>query len=320
MAGIEPARGCPHGILSPGRLPVPPHQRAPLIIQLNLSVCQELVFDDIIKNMKRNIVCVIFTTLLVIMLVGCFPSGGTADLLRGGNTDFLRDGIADLPQDTPPLSPGYSQTDRHEWFVASAQAFALANTGDAVIIDVRDEAEYTARRVSGAVNAPYDEIVEYATANIPDKDTLIFTYCFCGGMGGPALSARNLLAEAGYTNVFYTDPEGEWEYEGTNISDVSNNIGHRIITGAEAKALVEADDGAILLDVRNQDEYDDGHIENSTLIPVSELESRLSELPDKDTVIIVYCRAGVRSAAAYEILVSNGYTNVYDMQKFDNWR
>jgi len=92
-----------------------------------------------------------------------------------------------------------------------------------------------------------------------------------------------------------------------------------IITGAQAKDIIESNDAAILLDVRNPDEYEERHIESSLNIPVSELGKRLSELPDKDAVIIVFCRAGRRSARAYDILISNGYTNVLDMQTIDNW-
>ena len=92
-----------------------------------------------------------------------------------------------------------------------------------------------------------------------------------------------------------------------------------IITGAQAKEVIESNNAAILLDVRNPDEYVERHIEGSLNIPVSELEERLSELPDKNAVIIVFCRAGRRSAMAYDILIDNGYTNVLDMQTIDNW-
>ena len=92
-----------------------------------------------------------------------------------------------------------------------------------------------------------------------------------------------------------------------------------IVTGEEAREIFETNENVILLDVRNQDEFDELHIEGSKLIPVGQLESRLHELPDKDAIIIVYCRAGRRSAEASEILISNGYKNIYDMQTIYNW-
>ena len=103
------------------------------------------------------------------------------------------------------------------------------------------------------------------------------------------------------------------------VPSAAGSSEHKIVTGNEAKALYEANPGAVLLDVRNQNEYDTGHIEDSTLIPVGELESHLSELPDKSAVIIVYCRSGRRSNTAYETLCAAGYTNVYDMQQVSNW-
>jgi len=92
-----------------------------------------------------------------------------------------------------------------------------------------------------------------------------------------------------------------------------------IVTGEEAREIFETNENVILLDVRNQDEFDELHIEGSILIPVGQLESRLHELPDKEAIIIVYCRAGRRSAEASEILISNGYKNIYDMQTIYNW-
>ncbi|MFX0179858.1 MAG: rhodanese-like domain-containing protein, partial [Candidatus Hodarchaeota archaeon] len=70
----------------------------------------------------------------------------------------------------------------------------------------------------------------------------------------------------------------------------------------------------LALDVRSQSEYDSGHICNATLIPHTQLESRISELePYKDTEIVVYCGSGVRSVIASEILDANDFTKVFNM-------
>jgi len=70
----------------------------------------------------------------------------------------------------------------------------------------------------------------------------------------------------------------------------------------------------LILDVRTQEEYDAEHICNATLIPVDELESRLSELyPYNDTEIIVYCRTGARSTSASQTLNNNGFTKIFNM-------
>lgn len=205
--------------------------------------------------------------------------------------------------------------------LSSAEAWDLVNSDSgATVLDVRSEDSYQERHVSIALNVPYEQIAEYAAENIPGKDSVIICYCFCGDKGGPALSACKLLNELGYANAYYMEPDAEWTYEGTSVNKTTEEKSmHKIISGQEAKDMYNSDSAVILLDVRNQDEYNAGHIEGSVLIPVSELESRLSELPDKDAAIIVYCRSGMRSAAAYNTLSANGYTNIYDMQSVSNW-
>ncbi len=70
-----------------------------------------------------------------------------------------------------------------------------------------------------------------------------------------------------------------------------------------------------LLDVRDQSEYNVNHICNATLIPLLELESRITDLePYNDTEIIVYCLSGGRSSSASQILVNNGFIKIYNMQ------
>ncbi len=68
-----------------------------------------------------------------------------------------------------------------------------------------------------------------------------------------------------------------------------------------------------ILDVRTREEYNESHIIGSTLIPVQELDIRFKELP-LDKKILVYCRTGGRSVTASEILVKNGFDQIYNMQ------
>ena len=70
----------------------------------------------------------------------------------------------------------------------------------------------------------------------------------------------------------------------------------------------------LVLDVRTVEEYNTTHLHNATLIPLAELEGRLSELaPFNDTEIIVYCKGGGRSLTASNILVNNNFTKIYNM-------
>jgi len=69
------------------------------------------------------------------------------------------------------------------------------------------------------------------------------------------------------------------------------------------------EEGAFILDVRNQDEWDAGHVPGATLIPLPQLASRLAELP-QDQEIVVICRSGNRSATARDILLDAGFSSV----------
>jgi phage shock protein E len=71
-------------------------------------------------------------------------------------------------------------------------------------------------------------------------------------------------------------------------------------------------DNVVMLDVRTPEEYAQGHIPGVTLIPLDQLERRLSEVP-KDKTLIVTCRSGNRSAQAAELLRQKGYADVHNM-------
>ena len=92
------------------------------------------------------------------------------------------------------------------------------------------------------------------------------------------------------------------------------------ISGAEAKALMDSESGYIIIDARTQEEYDEGHIPGAILIPEYEIADRAEkELPDKDQLILVYCRSGRRSKIAAEELVKLGYTNVKEFGGIIDW-
>jgi len=80
----------------------------------------------------------------------------------------------------------------------------------------------------------------------------------------------------------------------------------------EAKLLIQEEVNLVVLDVRTKEEYESGHLPNAILIPVAELQDRLAEL-DKDKKILVYCKTGIRSAKASQILVSHGFSSVYNL-------
>ena len=93
---------------------------------------------------------------------------------------------------------------------------------------------------------------------------------------------------------------------------------NNLITSKEAKKMY--DNGAIIIDVRTIEEYNEKHIKGAINIPLDEIEYNIkSEIPSLDTKIIVYCRSGNRSNMARNTLLKIGYTNVYDLGGIDNW-
>ncbi len=81
-----------------------------------------------------------------------------------------------------------------------------------------------------------------------------------------------------------------------------------------ARELIQEKTSLVILDVRTDAEFRDGHIEGAINIPVGELEGRLGEL-DRDDEMLVYCRTGNRSSTAVGILEGNDFTKIYHMNK-----
>lgn len=92
------------------------------------------------------------------------------------------------------------------------------------------------------------------------------------------------------------------------------------ITAEEAKQIMDSEEGYIILDVREQDEYDAGHIPGAILIPYTQIEEKAEEvLTDKNQLILVYCRSGRRSKIAAEALAELGYTNIKEFGGIIDW-
>ena len=92
------------------------------------------------------------------------------------------------------------------------------------------------------------------------------------------------------------------------------------ITAQEAKEIMDTQEGYIILDTRTQEEYDDGHIPGAIVLPYDEvLEKAEGILPDKNQLILVYCRSGRRSKLAAEDLVKLGYTNIREFGGIIDW-
>lgn len=92
------------------------------------------------------------------------------------------------------------------------------------------------------------------------------------------------------------------------------------ITAEEAKKIMDSEEGYIILDTRTQEEYDEGHIPGAIVISHDEIAERAEQLlPDKDQLLLVYCRSGRRSKLAAEALVKLGYTNIKEFGGIIDW-
>ena len=92
------------------------------------------------------------------------------------------------------------------------------------------------------------------------------------------------------------------------------------ITAEEAKQIMDTEEGYIILDVRTQEEYDQGHIPGAIVISHEEIAEKAEKvLTDKTQMILVYCRSGRRSKLAAESLVELGYTNIKEFGGIIDW-
>lgn len=99
-----------------------------------------------------------------------------------------------------------------------------------------------------------------------------------------------------------------------------SNSEYQQISQEEARSLMESEQDHILLDVRTQEEYESGHIPGAVCIPNETIGAdAIPELPDKDQLILVYCRSGRRSKEASQKLADLGYTNVKEFGGIIDW-
>ena len=92
------------------------------------------------------------------------------------------------------------------------------------------------------------------------------------------------------------------------------------IAQEKAKEMMDTQE-VIVLDVREQDEFDAGHIPGAVLLPVGAItkDTAAAFIPELDSVVLVYCRSGNRSKQASEKLADMGYTNIVEFGGINSW-
>ena len=92
------------------------------------------------------------------------------------------------------------------------------------------------------------------------------------------------------------------------------------ITQEEAKKIMNQQEGYVILDVRTQEEFEMGYIPGAICIPNETISEKVVEqLPDKEQLILIYCRSGNRSKKAADKLVKLGYTNIKEFGGIITW-
>jgi len=123
----------------------------------------------------------------------------------------------------------------------------------------------------------------------------------------------------GHNNQVEADTAGpEQTEELTAEGDIE--VTYEQITQEAAKQLMVEEEGYIILDVRTKEEYATGHILGAICVPNESIgEEMPAELPDKEQLILVYCRSGNRSKQASKKLAALGYTNVKEFGGIMTW-
>jgi len=148
---------------------------------------------------------------------------------------------------------------------------------------------------------------------------LIFTTLFLATLSLSGCGKNDTLPS---NNISEVSLEDKTNVKDTDLTETTTKTTFSVktITGDEAKELMDSLDAYVLLDVRTEEEFNEGHIPGAILIPDSSIEENAETLlPDKDATIFVYCRSGRRSALAAETLSSMGYTSIYDFGGIIDW-
>ncbi len=228
----------------------------------------------------------------------------------------------------------YESTIPDGWMnVGDTEAFkdALAASGG-LVIDVRQPAEYEEGHIPGAINIPLRELA--ANVDKIPTDQAVYVYCKSGFRAGVAVSAIRLM---GYDNVLaYKDSWVKWTEAGEEVStdaveaEVFGDPGFAPelvaavddylsslpdgwgIIGAVEDVQAALDAGSVILDVRSQGEFDEGHIEGAILTPLRSIATaeNIAQIPT-DTQFIIHCKSGWRATIAMPVLGVLG---------FDNWK
>jgi len=184
---------------------------------------------------------------------------------------------------------------------------------DFVLVDTRTAEEFQEAHIKGAMSIP-EKSFENQLALLPaDKNALIVLYCN-GVKCGKSRKAAKKADAAGYRNlIIYAEGFPVWEEKGYSIvagPEHAKKVETTKVRPAELKALIDGKGKElVIVDVRDESEFREGHIPSAINIPVETFALRSEVLP-KEKKIIVYCNTGGRSYNAYRKLMKLAYPDI----------
>lgn len=190
------------------------------------------------------------------------------------------------------------------------------------LVDARTADEYDEAHIGGAIHITEKEFAKSSALLPADKGALLVFYCNgvkCGKSKKVAAKAK----EAGYANLFvYNDGFPVWEEKGMPIAagpKYAKKVETTKLSARDlAKALQEKKDAYVVVDVRDEFEFAEGHIAGAINIPAETFATKSGVLP-KEKAIVVYCNSGGRSYTAYRKLMKLAYPTIYQSTLAD-WK
>lgn len=191
-----------------------------------------------------------------------------------------------------------------------------------MLVDARNPEEYREAHIPGAVNIPQKNFEDFLGLLPSDKSMMLVIYCN-GVKCGKSKKAAKRAMELGYTNVYvYAEGMPVWEEVGYSFykgGDYEKRIETTRISPTDLKALSDSSPATIqIVDVRDAEEFSEGHIPGAINLPLSSFASQ-SDVLDKKNKVVVYCNAGGRSYSAYRKLMNLGYKNI-GQALFADWK
>lgn len=216
----------------------------------------------------------------------------------------------------------HAETSGYKLITTTALKQLLDENAATIIVDARNPEEYQEVHIKGAINVPQKKFSANQDKLPSDKNSMIVFYCN-GIKCGKSKKAAKQAIELGYTNILvYADGMPVWEEKGMPIY-AGPNYEERIETtkispNELSKLMATSRDTFTVVDVRDPEEFAEGHIPRAINIPAADFASQSGVL-DKKKKIIVYCNSGGRSYNAYRKLMKLSYKDI-NQAIFADWK